>query len=201
MGNGKRKMTVQLDAVKVASEAPTLRMRPAPLVWGSQPYSLIIFDKDGTLCRNKNGQTFNNHPNEQEMIPGVVEVCHKLFEDGIDLAIASNQGGVAFGYLTFEDMILMVTEAAVAIKAHVIRACPDHPKGSVYPFNRPSTYRKPESGMLTSIMDELSANPDVVLMVGDRDEDLQAAENAGVEFMWAWEFFGWEKPDDDNSNA
>lgn len=190
-------MTVPLNPVEVASDVPTLQTQPASHTPDVKGYILIIFDKDGTLCHNfTNNENFIDHPGEQGMIPGVVKVCHRLFDSGIHLAIASNQGGVAFGFVTFEEMVQMMVEATIAIKAVAYRACPHHKEGTVYPFNRQSSYRKPQPGMLTSIMDELSVDPEYVLMVGDRDEDFQAAKNAGVEFMWAWEFFGWQPPDD-----
>jgi phosphoglycolate phosphatase-like HAD superfamily hydrolase len=32
-------------------------------------------------------------------------------------------------------------------------------------------------------------------MVGDRDEDMECAKNAGMAFQWAWDFFNREKPE------
>lgn len=54
---------------------------------------LLILDKDGTLVRPKSGNTFVQHPEDQEMIEGVAEAIARYIADGWTLAIASNQGG------------------------------------------------------------------------------------------------------------
>lgn len=66
---------------------------------------LAIFDKDGTLVRPKSGGTFPQHPEDQELIPGVAEAIQDCVADGWTIAIASNQGGVVAGYKTLESAI------------------------------------------------------------------------------------------------
>jgi phosphoglycolate phosphatase-like HAD superfamily hydrolase len=55
-------------------------------------------------------------------------------------------------------------------------------------------WRKPAPGMLENAMYLTGRDPVEVLMVGDGDEDQQAAYNAGCHFQWAWEFFNRPKP-------
>jgi len=43
--------------------------------------------------------------------------------------------------------------------------------------------------------------PSETLMVGDRVEDKAAAEAAGCDFIWAWEFFGRDKPSEDETSG
>lgn len=182
-------------------------------VMDTNRYKLIIFDKDGTLVRHKAGKTFINKPADQEMIPGRAEACAFLRKCGYELAVASNQGGVAFGHMSFDDMVLIMADVAIAIKAVCLRACPDHPDGTVAPFNKASTYRKPSPGMLLSIMEERGMSKADTLYVGDRMEDFEAASNADVSFMRADEFFSmiehvmhtptdqWEAPDEDKGEG
>lgn len=54
-------------------------------------------------------------------------------------------------------------------------------------------WRKPAPGMLLYAMMLKQVHPEDTLMVGDRDEDEQAADAAGCDFMWAWKFFGRER--------
>lgn len=54
---------------------------------------LLVLDKDGTLVRPKSGNTFVQHPEDQELIEGVAEAIQRYVADGWQLAIASNQGG------------------------------------------------------------------------------------------------------------
>jgi phosphoglycolate phosphatase-like HAD superfamily hydrolase len=49
--------------------------------------------------------------------------------------------------------------------------------------------RKPAPGMLLAALAAFHVVPRAALMVGDRPEDLHAAEAAGVHFEWAHEFF------------
>jgi histidinol phosphatase-like enzyme len=54
---------------------------------------LLVVDKDGTLVRPKSGNTFVQHPEDQELIEGVTEAIQRYVADGWTIAIASNQGG------------------------------------------------------------------------------------------------------------
>jgi len=56
---------------------------------------LLILDKDGTLVCPKSGKEFVQHPEDQELIPGVSEAIARYAANGWKMAIASNQGGVA----------------------------------------------------------------------------------------------------------
>lgn len=161
-------------------------------------YKLIIFDADGTLRRCKDPkQVCPNKPDEWELIPGVKEKIAAL--DSTVFGIASNQAGVALGYLTEEAAQKMLWDLYVeafgpdtAYHPSQVRLCPHNPKDDC-------DCRKPKLGMLLDIMsvyDEVtgkSLGKHEVLYVGDMESDKEAAERAGVGFMWAWEFFGWGK--------
>jgi D-glycero-D-manno-heptose 1,7-bisphosphate phosphatase len=54
---------------------------------------LLVLDKDGTLVHPKSGNTFVQHPEDQELIEGVAEAIARYVADGWTIAIASNQGG------------------------------------------------------------------------------------------------------------
>lgn len=53
-----------------------------------------------------------------------------------------------------------------------------------------ANFRKPAPGMLLDFMREYKVNADRTLMVGDSEEDSQAAATAGCEFIDADTFFG-----------
>jgi D-glycero-D-manno-heptose 1,7-bisphosphate phosphatase len=159
-------------------------------------YKFIIFDKDGTICWNKNDHNnFINHWNEQELIPGVAGKCKEVRDVGIELGVASNQGGVAFGYMNGGVAYSVVAMAAEDIGAQYHTHCPYHPEGKIEGYVRDDWLRKPRPGMLLTLMVEAQFEPYETLFVGDRDEDYQAAKRAGCDFMWAWEFFDREPPD------
>jgi len=64
------------------------------------------------------------------------------------------------------------------------------PKGCEMLDEWSEAWRKPAPGMLLAAMATCGCDPENTLMVGDSEEDQQAAANAGCTFQWAWEFFG-----------
>lgn len=155
---------------------------------------LYIFDKDQTIVESvvgKNGKTHApNRLEEQTYFDDVSAKCEALLADGAVLAIASNQGGVAFGIFPADEAELLVSAAATYIGAKAYRVCFYHPQGRVSPYNIDHPNRKPGAGMLLELMAELGFTPDQTVMVGDWDTDKQAAEAAGCAFEWANDFFG-----------
>lgn len=66
---------------------------------------LLVLDKDGTLVKPASGHEFVQHPQDQVLLPGVAERIEEYAAAEWSIAIASNQGGVAAGYKTLEDVI------------------------------------------------------------------------------------------------
>jgi D-glycero-D-manno-heptose 1,7-bisphosphate phosphatase len=156
---------------------------------GLGEYQLVIFDADGTLVRPKSGKDFREHADDWELLPGRLCACQGLKANGVKLAIASNQGGVAFGYLAEPAIRQALHDLGAAIGAHVVRFCPFHPDGTLPQYRCDSSDRKPSPGMLQSILLQLAIRPEHTLFVGDRSEDEGAAKAAGVHFQWADKFF------------
>lgn len=152
-------------------------------------YRLIIFDKDGTLTAGPEERRPPNTLAEQVVLPGVLEKCADLRQRGIRLAIASNQGGVAFGYMTEETAWELLRTIANTIGAEAWTLCPQHPDGTIERYADDCECRKPAPGMLLDLMRYFDVAPHETLYVGDRDSDREAAARAGCEFAWAAEFF------------
>src|SRR5258705_12162527 len=113
---------------------------------------LVIFDKDGCLVRSVvNAKTGKSHaPNrldDQDYFEDVQAKCDQLRAEGHILAVASNQGGVAFGIFPADEAELLVMAAAQDIGAQAYRVCFYHPKGKIAPYNVESEDRKPAPGM------------------------------------------------------
>jgi len=153
-------------------------------------YKLIIFDVDGTLVTTKSGATFRKSADDWQWLPGRLERLRELQGQGVKLALASNQGGVAFGYLLMQDVIIEFYKMMDDCQFDSIRICFYHPNASIEAFRQDSPMRKPEPGMLVEIMQEQDVSAIDTLMVGDRPEDEGAAKAAGIDFMWAKDFFG-----------
>lgn len=165
----------------------------------SKDYSLYIFDLDGTLVSTSSGATFRKSAEDWVWLPRRIIKSHELLGQGAKLAIATNQGGVAFGHLPADAIAIEVNRAAMLFGASVAKMCFHHPSATIQEFCCDCPYRKPKPGMLLGIMHDLNVLPVHTLYVGDRPEDEQAAKNAGVAFQWAWQFFGNPEPEGEHS--
>ncbi len=160
-------------------------------------YRLIIFDVDGTLTTTKSGATFRKCAADWQLLPGRREKCKELREQGIRLSAATNQGGVAFGYLERDLMMLELMNLAIDLGLEGNQVCFEHPTATVEKYRNDSYNRKPKPGMLFKAMEFHHVFPADTLMVGDRPEDEGAAKAAGIDFLWAKDFFGDEEVVDD----
>jgi D-glycero-D-manno-heptose 1,7-bisphosphate phosphatase len=153
---------------------------------------LYIFDADGTLrWTTVPGQPCPNRPGEWKLMPNVKEILSHMNWGplGLLLGVASNQGGVALGYLT-------KAMAYQLIEATLVEAIGFVPPGTIIamcvcPPEAHCECRKPNPGMLLRIMQILDVDPQETLYIGDLAIDREAARRAGVAFMWAHEFFHW----------
>jgi D-glycero-D-manno-heptose 1,7-bisphosphate phosphatase len=154
---------------------------------------LLIFDADGTLrWTTVPGQPCPNQPGEWRLFPGVRESLRALDwgPAGHKLGIASNQNGVALGYTSASVARRLLRDTVQEALGFVpedsaIEMCTCHPA-------RRCPCRKPEPGMLLSILRHFRLPPAEALFVGDLEIDREAARRAGVAFEWAHAFFGRE---------
>lgn len=155
---------------------------------------LYIFDKDGTLVESPAGRP-PSRPTEQRLLPRVAEKLAELRAAGHKLAIASNQGGVAWGYISLSQAYRIVHHAADLVGGvDAVAVCPYDPRAAGRPgsrprYARPSRRRKPAPGMILDLMRRLKVAPEETVYVGDQESDRRAAEAAGVHFAWAEDFF------------
>lgn len=150
---------------------------------------LYIFDVDGTLTTTASGETFRKNAADWKWLPGRREALARLDQQGAMLAIATNQGGVAFGLLNAQE--IRAELASMADQAHItyVTMCFTHPKAKLPEYREDSPCRKPGPGMLLEIIESAGVPKEDTLYVGDRPEDEQAAKAAGVAFQWADDFF------------
>ena len=138
---------------------------------------LYIFDLDGTLTPQRPSSTA---PFERVLLPGVADKCAALRKAGHVLAIASNQGGAR------RDKPGRLTIGAIQAQMRWIR---QQLGISAVRFAIGDSRKKPSPAMLVQLMSEFATDAADTVFVGDAETDRQAAEAAGVRFVWASEFF------------
>jgi histidinol-phosphate phosphatase family protein len=154
---------------------------------------ILFLDRDGTLNRTFSNRPPND-PSEIELLPSVAFTLHQHAAMGWRIVIITNQAGVAFGYLT-EEQAWATHQAlldALPIPVDASYLCPHHPEGTILEYAFPCPNRKPAPGAAFDALRQFKARESDCLFVGDQHSDRQAADLAGIPFLWAKEFFGWE---------
>lgn len=164
---------------------------------------LYLFDLDGTLISSYMDSPDKNY-NAWEVLPGRKAKLNRLLLRGDTCCIITNQGGVAFGFVTEDQADAKIDKAILLLGLAPTRwngeptpstvfACYHHENGTVEPWDDAilSHRRKPNPDMLfEAIREHPHAASLGILMVGDRPEDEEAARLANVPFQWAHVFFG-----------
>lgn len=140
---------------------------------------LIILDRDGVI--NEDSKNYIKSSDEWIPIPGSIEAIAHLSQKGFQVAIATNQSGIARGYFSHNILAQMHAKMQTLVQqahGHIdwIEYCPhineDH-----------CSCRKPKAGMLQNIQKHFEfSNDDMhsVYVVGDSLRDLQAAHTIGA---------------------
>lgn len=140
---------------------------------------LIILDRDGVI--NQDSPHFIKSPDEFIFLPGSLEAIAKLTQAGHRISVASNQSGIARGYLT-EEILQKIHHKMISTiqqhdgELHDIVYCPHAPGGACL-------CRKPKPGMLIHIADKYNVTYQDIIFIGDRLSDIRAAESIGARAM------------------
>ncbi|MCY0965267.1 D-glycero-beta-D-manno-heptose 1,7-bisphosphate 7-phosphatase [Parathalassolituus penaei] len=136
---------------------------------------LIILDRDGVL--NLDSDAYVKSVDEWIPIPGSAEAVARLCKAGYQVAVATNQSGLARGYFSQADLDAMHTKMTALVNAaggefaH-IAWCPHGPDDSC-------DCRKPLPGLIHQIERVLGVSAAGGWMVGDSIRDLEAGVAAG----------------------
>lgn len=136
---------------------------------------LIILDRDGVI--NQDSDEYVKSVDEWIPLPGSAEAIARLFKAGFQVAVATNQSGLAREYFTQADLDAMHTKMTALVEAEGgefahIAWCPHGPDDSC-------DCRKPLPGLIHQIEKALDVSAEGAWMVGDSLRDLQAGSAAG----------------------
>lgn len=136
---------------------------------------LVILDRDGVI--NEDSDAYIRNLEQWIPIPGSIEAIAKLTKAGCTIAVATNQSGLARGYFSLDEMGKihrklhdLVEERGGKIAG--IFYCPHLPDARC-------NCRKPATGLLEDIEQELKVSAAGAHFVGDSLKDLQAAQRHG----------------------
>jgi len=146
--------------------------------------SAVFLDRDNTLILNDGDL---GDPESVRLLAGVPEALATLRDAGFTLVVVTNQGGVARGQFTEDDVravhrrIGELVDRIAGRRDLIARFyhCPFHPQGCVPAYTREHPWRKPSPGMLLQAAADLSLDLDRSWMIGDAARDVEAGWRAG----------------------
>lgn len=138
---------------------------------------LIILDRDGVI--NQDSDAYVKTLDEFIVYPQAIDAIARLTQAGYTLAVATNQSGIARGYLNATTLDTMHAQLNTVVenagsRLDTIAYCPHGPEDGC-------DCRKPLPGLLYQIQEALNLSDlQNSWMVGDSLRDLQAGEAAGA---------------------
>lgn len=135
----------------------------------------IFLDRDGVINKEVN---YLSKINDFEFIDGVFEACQHFQELNYKIIIVTNQSGIFRGLYTAEDFEL-ITKWMIGqfskngVKILDVFSCHHGPSSNC-------KCRKPKPGMLISADKKYNIDMENSWMLGDKESDIQAANNAGI---------------------
>ncbi|MDA3892681.1 MAG: HAD family hydrolase [Salinivirgaceae bacterium] len=138
----------------------------------------VFLDRDGVINSDV-GHYYIHKPEDFEFNDGVIEALLLLQAVGYVFVVISNQGGIAHGHFTVQDvekvhekLIHLMDENGINIKD--IYFCPHHDR------YEKCLCRKPDSINIEKAIGRFNIDIDKSFMIGDSLRDIQAAEKAGL---------------------
>lgn len=144
----------------------------------------VIFDRDGVLNVD-HGYVYEVE--KLEWIAGAKRAVRRCNEAGVLAIVATNQSGIGRGYYDEAAMHALHDQmradlAAEGAHLDAIYYCAYHPQARDDALRHPDhPHRKPNPGMILQALDEWSLAPADVILIGDKDSDIEAARRAGVQ--------------------
>jgi D-glycero-D-manno-heptose 1,7-bisphosphate phosphatase len=136
---------------------------------------LLILDRDGVI--NQDSDDYIRCVDDWVPIPGSIKAIAELSRAGYHIAVATNQSGLSRGYFTLDDL-----EEIHALLCRQVEECGGTIAGIFYCPHLPEegcSCRKPATGLLRAIEQELQQSAQGAFFVGDSMKDLQAASAYG----------------------
>jgi D-glycero-D-manno-heptose 1,7-bisphosphate phosphatase len=137
----------------------------------------LFLDRDGVINVDKHHTYLKE---EFEFSDGIFDLCREYSDSGYIIIVVTNQAGIAKGIYSEEDFNeltdWMVSQFLVnGVMISKVYYCPHHPD-----ITGPCDCRKPNPGMLLRAIKEFDLDITECVLIGDKENDLEAGRNAGI---------------------
>lgn len=138
----------------------------------------LFLDRDGVI--NHDPGDYTKSLSEFILLEGVIEAMKSWVDAGYEIIVITNQGGLDKGLYPRENVEAMhqylqgkcITSGFKILDFYY---CPHHPE-----YSGKCLCRKPGSLMIERALHKYGIDPNQSVMFGDKQRDVDAAENAGV---------------------
>lgn len=135
----------------------------------------VILDRDGTIIAEKN---YLNRVRDVSLLRGASAALAELRRAGYLLIVATNQSGVARGYLDEKKLNAINREVVRRLAARgadiaAVYYCP-------HPVDGGCACRKPATGMIDAARKKFRFDTEISFCVGDKITDIEFGHNAGM---------------------
>lgn len=157
---------------KARSDLPAVIRRPA-----------LFLDRDGVINVDHG---YVHSWSRLDLTSGLAELVGAFNEAGWFVFVITNQAGIAHGHYdeTAVDVLHEQIRDWLALRGAHIDAfyyCPYHPQAAIEAYRADHPDRKPRGGMLLRAFTDWPVIKEQSFLIGDRDTDLAAAREAGVD--------------------
>ena len=137
----------------------------------------LFLDRDGVINKERGEYTFN--PKDLELVSGTLQLAKKAVSLGMILIVISNQGGIAKGLYTLDDVLQLEKKirgiySSEGIEIAEFYYCPH------YPDYGKCLCRKPDSLLFEKAISRFDIDPSKSVMIGDKERDILPAKEMGI---------------------
>jgi len=150
----------------------------------------LFLDRDGTINIDK-GYVYK--PEDFVFIDGIIDAIRTYNQNGYVVVVISNQAGIARGYYSEEDVIVLhkyVDTLLLKSNARVDKwyYCPHHPEFGIGKYKINCNCRKPKTGLLELAISEFNIDVKQSILVGDKPWDIECGEKMGIKSIYVDKF-------------
>jgi D-glycero-D-manno-heptose 1,7-bisphosphate phosphatase len=148
----------------------------------SAPARALFLDRDGIVNRDDG---YTSRAEDFKFMEGIFDLCRAAQRRGYLHIVVTNQVEIGRGYQSEQDFLTLTAWMCSRFEAEgapitEVFFCPDQPEHGIGPYKKDLFDRKPNPGMLLRAAEKYRILIQNLIVVGDKDTDMQAGERAGV---------------------